>query len=254
MNEIGLVLSGGGARGVAHVGVIKALEEANISVTRVSGTSAGAIVGVLYAYGYDSQKILEIVKGVTILKSVRPAWTWAGLLRMDGLRDMLEKHLPDMSFEKLPRRLTVAAVDLKRGEVKYFDEGPLIPAVLASCSVPAVFNPFVINGAGYVDGGILDNMPARPLRDKCDFLIGSHCNHVSASFDATNLKVVIERSLLLAIGAHSASSKALCDLVIEPTGLDKFSGFDIGKANEIFDIGYKFAKEVLKSGLHGKKE
>jgi NTE family protein len=74
-------------------------------------------------------------------------------------------------------------------------------------------------------------------------VIGSHCNLISPSFDATSLKVVIERSLLMAIGANTSINKQMCDLVIEPPGLDKFSAFDIGKAKEIFDIGYKFTKE-----------
>lgn len=242
MKQIGLVLSGGGARGAAHIGVIKALEELGIKFTHVSGTSAGSIVGALYAHGHSPKAILEIVNQVTIYNSVRPAWAWAGLLRMDGLQELLLKHLPK-DFSELKKPLVVAATEITKGEVTYFDKGELVPAILASCSIPAIFSPMQLNGALYVDGGLLDNLPAKPLRNQCDFVVGSHCNLVSQSFDPSNLKVVIERSLLIALGANTSVGKNMCDVVIEPPGLDKFSSFDIGKAKEIFDLGYKFTKE-----------
>jgi NTE family protein len=88
--KLGLVLSGGGARGVAHIGVLKAIEEMGVKFSMVSGTSAGSIVGALYAYGYPPDEIFKIIKSMSIFKSVRPAWTWAGLLRMDGLKIVLK--------------------------------------------------------------------------------------------------------------------------------------------------------------------
>lgn len=240
MKDIGLVLSGGGARGIAHIGVIKALEDMGLQFSRISGTSAGAIVGALYGHGYTPNEIFDIIRQVSFLKSVRPAWAWTGLLKMDGIHDFLKKYLPYNEFEQLRKPLTVTATDIRTGEIKRFSEGLLIPAIMASCSIPAVFDPYPINGSLYVDGGLLDNLPVKPIRDKCDFVVGSHCNIVSSSFDATNVRMVIERSLLMAIGANTLVSKHLCDVVVEPTGLDKYSAFDLGKAQEIFDIGYKF--------------
>lgn len=245
MKEIGLVLSGGGARGAAHIGVIQALEEFGIYPTRISGTSAGSIVGALYAAGFSPQEMLKIISQVTIFNAVRPTLAPGGLLRMDGLQALLRQHLPD-DFRKLKKPLTVTAVELKLGQATYFDSGELIPAILASCSIPGVFSPMIHRGAPYVDGGILDNLPAAPLRKECDVLIASHCNRVTPWFDVTNMKVVIERSLLMAVGANTLHSKAMCDVVIEPHGLDKYSAFDIGKAKEIFDLGYKFTRENLK--------
>lgn len=245
MKDIGLVLSGGGARGAAHIGVIQALEEFGIHATRISGTSAGSIVGALYAAGLSPQEMLKVVSQVTIFNAVRPSLAPGGLLRMDGLRELLKPYLPD-DFSKLKKPLTIAAVELKLGQVTYFDSGELIPAIMASCTIPGVFSPTVHHGALYVDGGILDNLPAEPLHKRCDVLIGSHCNRVTPWFDVTNMKVVIERSLLMAVGANTRHSKTLCDVVIEPHGLDKYSAFDIGKAKEIFDLGYQFTRENLK--------
>lgn len=242
MKEIGLVLSGGGARGIAHIGVIKALEEFGLRFSRVSGTSAGSIVGALYAHGYPPDEMFRIIQQVSLYRSVSPAWVGAGLLKMDGFRDFLSKYLPENRFDALKLPLTVAATDLTKGAIRYFDEGPLIPAVLASCSIPGVFSPQPYEGAMFVDGGVLDNLPVHPLVGRCDSIVGSHCNQVSPSFDATSFKVVIERSLLMAIGANTTMSKKQCGLVVEPRGLDKYSAFDIGKAKEIYDIGYQFTK------------
>jgi NTE family protein len=137
----------------------------------------------------------------------------------------------------------VAATDITKGQVHYFIEGELIPAVVSSSSIPGVFSPTYFNGGTYVDGGLVDNLPVKPIKDKCDFVVGLHCNPISSGFDARNLKIVIERSMLLAINVNTQISRSMCDLFIEPPHLDKFSSFDIARAQEIFDAGYKFTKE-----------
>lgn len=240
--KIGLTLSGGGARGVAHAGVLKALEEMGIRFSCLSGTSAGSIVGALYAYGYSPDEIFSIVKKVSVFRSVRPAWAWSGLLTMDGLRDLLMECMPENSFDALKMPLVIAATDIRKGTVHYFKEGELIPAILASCTIPVVFNPLPYAGGLYVDGGLSDNLPASVIADQCDFLIGSHCNPISADFDPRNMKVVIERSLLMAINGNTTQSKRICDIVIEPPGLDQFNSFDLTRAQEIFQIGYAYSK------------
>ncbi|GAB1445906.1 patatin-like phospholipase family protein [Flammeovirgaceae bacterium] len=241
--KIGLALSGGGARGIAHIGVLKALEEMGITISILSGTSAGSIVGALYAYGYSPDKIFEIVKNVSIFRSVRPAWAWSGLLTMDGLKELLFHSIPENSFDILKIPLRIAATEIRKGEVYYFDEGELIPAIVSSCSIPAVFNPVHYNGGLFVDGGLCDNLPSKAIAASCDFVIGSHCNPISNNFDAKNLKVVVERSLLMAINGNTSQSKAICDVVIEPKELNQFSSFEMARAKEIFDIGYHYTIE-----------
>jgi Predicted esterase of the alpha-beta hydrolase superfamily len=241
--KIGIALSGGGARGVAHIGILKALDEIGVKISVISGTSAGAIVASLYSYGYSPDAIFGIVKNLSVFNSVSPAWTWSGLLTMDGLRDLLLKSIPENNFNALKIPLTVAATEMRKGHIHYFSDGELIPAVVSSCSVPAVFNPVNFNGGVYVDGGLFDNLPVKPIKHQCDLLIGSHCNHISPDFDAKSLKVVIERSLLMAISANTHSSRLLCDVFIEPPRMDRFSSFEIGKAQEIFDFAYRFTKD-----------
>jgi len=241
--KIGVVLSGGGARGISHIGVLKALEEMGVEISCVAGTSAGSIVGALYAYGYSPDKILEAILATSFFRSIRPAWTMTGLLNLEGLKNVLAKFIPENSFEALKIPLVIAATDIRRGSADYFRSGELMPAILASCCVPAVFNPVHINGKTYVDGGLVDNMPAAQIRKECDLLIGSHCNHIGTEFDAKNFKNVIERSLLIAINGNTTESKGLCDILIEPPEVGKVSGFELGRARELFTIGYEFTRE-----------
>lgn len=240
--KIGLALSGGGARGFAHLGVLKALEEMKVRVDVLSGTSAGSIVGAFYAHGYKPEEILSIISGMGILKSVRPAWSWTGFLNMDGFKEVLKKYLPENSFESLKLPLTIAATEIRLGKVVYFSEGELITPIIASSSIPAVFNPVSYKGNVYIDGGIMDNLPVRPLIGKCDFIIGVHTNPVSQKVDMMNAKEITMRSLLLAININSSISKANCNIVIEPPALGSFSPLDVFKAKEIFEIGYQFTK------------
>lgn len=240
--KIGLVLSGGGARGIAHIGALQALEEMQIEFSIVSGTSAGSIIGAMYAYGYKPKEIFEIVKFLSIFKSVRPAWTWAGLLTIDGIRDLLLKHIPENNFSALKLPLTIAATEVQKGQTHYFTEGELIPAVICSSSIPAVFSPVTFNGGTYVDGGLLDNLPVKPIKDKCDFVVGLHCNNISDNFAVGNVKKMIERSLLLAINANTQISRSMCDVFIDPPNLDRFGVMDISRAQEIYDAGYTFTK------------
>lgn len=245
--KVGLVLSGGGARGISHIGVIKALEEFGVHIDCVAGTSAGSIVGSLYAYGHNPDKILEIILSSSFFKSLRPAWTWTGLLSLDGLRDILLKHMPENTFESLKKPMMVAATDIKKGKSEYFSAGELVPTILASSCVPAVFNPIPFNGNLYVDGGILDNLPARIIRTQCDLLIGSNCNYINGDFEVKNFRSVIERSLMMGIDANTGNNKMLCDVLIDPPLVGKVSGFDVSKAKELFEIGYQFTKQNFKA-------
>ncbi len=245
--KIGITLSGGGARGIVHIGVLKALEEMGVKISVISATSAGAIVGSLYAYGIKPDQIFEQIKQLTLLKSMRPAWTWAGLLTMDWLKELIVKNIPENDFSALKIPVTIAATEIRKGQVQYFFSGELTTAVVASCSIPAIFSPVHVNNDFFVDGGLLDNLPASVIRDQCDFLIGSHCNEISQEFDPKNMKVVIERSLLIAIWANTRHSMDLCDVMIRPPKMDRFTVFDLSRAQEIYDYGYQFTKENFKS-------
>ena len=244
--NIGIVLSGGGARGIAHIGVLKALDELGIKFSIASGTSAGSIIASLYAYGYKPDEIFEQIKALSLLKSMRPSWAKAGFFTMEGVKELLIKAIPENNFSSLKIPLIVAATEIRKGAIHYFSEGELAPAIMASCSIPALFSPVSFNGGLYVDGGLLDNFPVFPVRDKCDFIVGSHCNQISNDFDARSIKVMIERSLLIAVYANTQSSRNMCNVFIEPPNMDRFKVFDIGRAQEIFDMAYAYTKTNFK--------
>jgi len=243
--KIGLALSGGGARGIVHLGVIKALEEAGIKPSIISGTSAGAIGGALYCSGHSPDEALAIIKKTKLFWSVRPALAWTGILKMDAIGEILLKHLPQNSFESLEIPLVVAATDFEKGKTVYFKKGELIGPVLASSCVPVVFNPYKFKKRTFVDGGILDNLPVKPLKKHCDFIIGSHCNPLLTTELPANARGVFERMMLMAINNGIKKNKRRCDLVIEPPELAVYSATDLGKAEEIFEIGYWYTKEKV---------
>jgi NTE family protein len=241
--NIGIALSGGGARGIAHLGVIQALQEEGITFQAISGTSAGAIAGAFIAQGYSPKQVFDIIASTGILKSVRPAWSFSGLLTLDGFKEVLIKRIPHQTFEGLAIPLTVAATDILQGSITYFSAGNLITPIIASSCIPALFNPVEFENSMYIDGGILDNLPVRPLVGHCDFIIGVHTNPIGKKVDLKNMREITERSLLLAINMNSGISKSLCNLVIEPPELANYTTLDINKAKEIFEVGYQYVKQ-----------
>ena len=241
--QIGLVLSGGGARGIAHIGIIKALREKGVNFATISGTSAGAVVGALHSYGYEADDMLEIIVKTSFLKHMRPALARTGLLKIENLKDVFLKYLPENDFDALKIPLILAATELKKGVTTYFSEGELITPILASCCVPVLFNPVKYRDGTYVDGGILNNLPVEPMLDTMDFIIGCHTNPIDDDFDVRNVKVLIERSLLMAINGNTQKRKEMCNLLIEPPGLKKYAGSELSKAREIFEVGYRFTIE-----------
>ena len=242
--KIGIVLSGGAARGIAHLGILKALQEKDIEISGISGCSAGAIVGAMFAAGYSPDHIFEIVVSTNTLRALRPAWSRVGLLNMKKAEEIYLKYLPHNSFEKLKIPLTVNATDLYNGETIYFSSGELLKPVMASCCIPGLFEPIIFNHKTLVDGGVLNNMPIEPLLNHYDLIIGSHCNPYGISKSPKSMATLVQKALFLAINNNSQSRLKLCNLIIEPPLLKNFDPMDIRKAKEIFKVGYDFAQTI----------
>jgi NTE family protein len=244
---IGLVLSGGGIRGVAHLGVLQALTERGVKISRMSGTSAGAIAAAFFAQGYAPKDILKIVSDAPLFKQLRPSFTGAGLLSILKVGSLLRPYFPDNAFDKLKIPVTVAAVDLSEGKALYFNEGDLCTCLLASCCLPGIFKPITINGHMFVDGGVLNNFPVEPLIGQCDIIIGSSCNHLQAVAEIDSFLEMFDRAAMLAINSNTERNKSLCDIVIEPQGLGNYGIFDTKYAEEIFWLGYEEGLKTLNS-------
>ncbi|MDH5365532.1 MAG: patatin-like phospholipase family protein [Cyclobacteriaceae bacterium] len=245
----GLVLSGGGVRGIAHLGVIKALDEIGIRPSAISGTSAGAIVGTMYAHGYSPDDILKIILKTKFLYAVRPSLSFTGLLSMEAMEKILKEYLPD-DFSNLKIPITIGTTDLKHGKTVFFSRGELIKPILASACIPVIFKPVEIEGVKYIDGGILNNLPVDPLLRKCDKIIGVHTNPISNNFTGSNAKNILERTMLMAISGNTKQNAAHCDYYIEPPELGGYTGMDISKAEELFEIGYRYTKENINIFSH----
>lgn len=241
---IGIALSGGGARGISHLGVLKALDENGIRPDIVSGTSAGAIIGGFYCAGFSPDDILQILIKTKILSIFKPAFSWKGLLSMDKLAVILSENLP-VSFEDLKTPLIVASTNLEEGKSQYFKQGDLSQAILASSCLPVLFNPIEIEGAKYIDGGILNNLPTEALVNSVENIIAISCNPINNKRQINSFKDVMERSSLLAINENTLKSRELASVFIEPDDLAKFSGFDLSKAKEIFETGYNYTSKNM---------
>jgi NTE family protein len=244
--KIGLVLSGGGARGFAHLGLIQALIEAGITPDVISGTSAGALAGVFYADGYAPIEILKFMNTGSRFDLMRPAMPREGLLQINGILKILKTHLRAKTFDELKIPLFVAATDLNNGKSVYFSEGELIDPIIASASIPVLFQPVRINDISYVDGGVLDNLPVKPIEKDCGFLIGSFVNPVGQMEKVSGLINIAERTFMLSMSKEIIEKARKFDMFVAPSELRNYKILDPEKADELFSVGYKATKAKLK--------
>ena len=240
---LGLALSGGGARGIAHLGVLAALEELQLPVARLAGVSSGAIASVFYAAGFPPREILRLLLATNVFRLTRPAFSRFGLLRLDAVEQLLARHLgSSINFEDLRLPLTLVATDLMAGESVYFSAGPLLPPLLASSAVPIIYRPVEYQGRQLVDGGLLNNLPVEPLLGHAGLrVVGVHCNPINPQARIPNFRRLIERTLHLAINANTAARKSQCHLLLEPPALRHFRPLGYKRGPELFDIGYRYA-------------
>ncbi|SMG12634.1 NTE family protein [Marivirga sericea] len=243
--KIGLALSGGGARGFAHLGIAQYMYEQNIRPDMISGTSAGAIAGAFLAAGYDPKRTMEIISDINFLKFFRPAMSWSGLVNLEKISDLLLEYFPKNSFSDFKIPLIISTTNYTKGENINFESGELIKPLLASASIPVIFKPIMIGEEAFVDGGITNNLPVNVLKSHVDFTIGVNCNPVGISSPNNSMKDVLERTMLMIINYQTKEQAKLCDIFIEPQELSKYKVFSISKAKEMYQIGYDSAETTF---------
>lgn len=245
--KLGLVLSGGGSRGFAHIGVMKALNEEGFYPDVISAVSAGSIVGALYADGYTPDEIFRIFDDSRTKKLWEIIIPRLGLLKVTGLVRILKENLRAKNIESLKIPLYVAATDLNNGKIVFFSKGELIKIIIASSSIPVLFQPVIIDNITYVDGGVLNNLPVKPIVNFCETIIGVHLNPTGYKNDFHGLKNIAERCFHLSIKKTVKNiSESKCDIYIEPEELGKFGLLDMKRSRELFEIGYNATKKILK--------
>ena len=257
-HQYGIALSGGGARGILHIGVLEALHKFQIYPEIISGTSMGALVGVLYASGMEPLQILELVKESKIHQMIKWKLPSSGLLDMKKVKAVLENHIQTDDFSALKKPFICTVTNLNSGLSEYKSSGKLIQWVLASATIPVIFEPQIIDGETYVDGGLFINLPVDCIRDQCDFLIGVHVNRNQPEENISGFKAIAERTFRLIFAKNVEESLAKCDLVIDPQQTRNYNTFDFNKADEIFRIGYeeteKGLQKLFKSGVINQAE
>ncbi len=245
--KIGIVLSGGGIRGIAHLGVLKACTNAGIQFTHISGTSAGSIAGAFYAAGIDPENSLGIIIKTNLLRYLRPALGSLGLINIENINNILKDYFPEDKIESLKIPLTICATNFSEGNITYFTEGPLIRSLLASSCIPGIFKPIMIENQMYVDGGILNNFPVEPLLDDCDYIIGSSCNNLQPIAKITKIASLMQRAGIMTINHDMERKAKLCNLLIEPKGMGEISTFDMKKAESIYWLAYEETLKTIKN-------
>ena len=245
--SVGLVLSGGGVKGMAHIGMIQALNEFGISTLVVSGTSVGALIGALYANGNSVSEMLQFFKETPLFRYNFMTILKPGLLDTERYFDLFSNYFPRNTFESLQRKLYVVATDLQKGDEKIFSEGELIRPLLASAALPPVFSPVAINGRLYADGGIMNNFPYDEVAVSSDFVIGSNVSGIR-EIPKEGIKSSLQlanRTTSLMIYAINRNKVNKCDLLFEPRALELIGILDKKGIEKAYTIGYEHAIRVM---------
>lgn len=246
--QTGLVLGGGGTRGFAHLGVIAALYEKGIKPDVISGASAGAIVGAFIAGGKSPEEILAIFKKGWFFKYTKLHLPIDGLLKLDGLKEIIQQEILVENIEELKIPFFVGISNLNKGTIEYKKSGLLGITVLASSSIPILFPPVIIDGDSYVDGGLLDNIPIAPIKNDCEQIIVSNISPINPRENMKNLVQIATRTFYMSVNANMKEVRKHATVFIEPEGIDKYDILLRTKADELFELGYNSAKkEIIQS-------
>ena len=241
--KLGLALSGGGTRGFAHIGVLKAFEEERIRFDCVAGTSAGSLFGAMYCAGVDTEQMIQEAKRVTRKDIVSRFWINSN---SSNIANVANRLLVDKTFADLSIPFAAVAVDLVDGQEVVLNSGNVARAISASCAVPAVFKPVEIDGMVLVDGGLLNNMPADVCRTMgAEIVVGVDLNHHRGE-GTTSKKLTNTLVACWQIVSKSTMYKGLhnSDVVIEPE-LKEFGRTSLEHIDQMVEEGYRAAKEKM---------
>jgi len=240
--KITLSLSGGGLRGAAHVGAIKFLEEQGVEVTAVSGSSAGAIVGLFLAAGLKSDDMLEFLKSL----EKKELFAWAsgaiGIFKMERLENKLRDALNIKEYSELNIPLHTCVTDIDTGESSYIDSGDVIAYTVASSTITPLFQAKKIGDHSYIDGGFSDNLPVKPLKDYYEKSLAININPLVGE-ELSTFKSLAIRSILIMIRSNSMSAKKLADAYFEIKGVAKMHLFDFDEIDMAYKAGYNELKD-----------
>ncbi len=243
---IGLALGGGFARGIAHVGVLKVLEQENIPVRVICGTSVGALIGACYCSGLSPAELEEISRKTRFTSFARWTLSRCGFASNDRMVEYLSRTLKCQTFEELRIPLGVTATDFNTGEAVVFHSGSIIDPVRASCAYPGMFLPVEIGGRYLVDGMLSHPVPTRPAREMgADRVIAVHLKGTwSNGGPPRHLFDVIGQSFAIAQDAMAPAWRGVADLVVEPE-VAGFAYDDFKRASDLIHAGEVAMRKAL---------
>ena len=242
--KIGIALSGGGVKGFAHLGVLKALEEKGIEADILAGISAGAIVGSFIAAGKKPAEVMELIDESDFFDFAKLSIPDRGIFTLDNMTEKLEKSLGISTFEELKIPFYVGAANIEKARMEYFSSGPLIKIIQASASIPVLFSPVEINGDLYVDGGLFENLPVNPLINQCDKLIAVNVMPVNLEEKIDSITDIAVRTFQLKTAANTVKLKEKADIYIEPIGVEKYNILNTKYSQELYELGYNYCKNL----------
>lgn len=243
---IGLALGGGFARGIAHVGVLKVLEQENIPVRVICGTSVGALIGACYCSGLSPAELEEISRKTRFTSFARWTLSRCGFASNDRMVEYLSRTLKCQTFEELRIPLGVTATDFNTGEAVVFHSGSIIDPVRASCAYPGMFLPVEIGGRYLVDGMLSHPVPTRPAHEMgADRVIAVHLKGTwSNGGPPRHLFDVIGQSFAIAQDAMAPAWRGVADLVVEPE-VAGFAYDDFKRASDLIHAGEVAMRKAL---------
>lgn len=253
LKKLGLALSGGGAKGFAHIGVFKMLEECALLPDVIAGTSVGALMGALYADGYRADEIKELFTGREFSEFAQLQLPKSGLFDSKRFRYFLKRHLRAKNIEDLQIPMVIVATDLDNGVSHEFRSGPIVDAVTASCSIPIIFSPVIINGIHYVDGGLFHNFPVSIIREECQRVIGVNVSPLVPQKYKQTIFHIAERSYHYMFRANTLEDREMCDVLIEAEEFGLYKTFDLENVGQIARIGYMAAVRAFEIVLRENK-
>lgn len=245
--KIGLALSGGAALGAAHIGALRALDEFDIHIDYIAGTSIGAFIAAFSAFNKKWDEIETIAKELKWLDVSSISLSRSGLLSNKKLGELITDHIGDMTFSQASVPLAMVATDITNGDKIVMREGNLATAVMASTCIPGIFSPVEHNGKLLVDGGIVENVPISPLKDiGADYIIAIDLNAKDSYQKPNNILEVLLNSFHFTLLATSKIQTSEANLPIKPD-LSSFNRIDTDQTEDLIQKGYEETKKELEN-------
>ena len=247
--KVGLALGSGSAKGFAHIGVLQALDEAGIQIDMISGSSMGAIIGGIYSVGTDLYMLEKFIKSIKLYDYLDVKLPLSGgVLKGERLQELVRVFTHNKTFAETKTPFCCVAVDAQAGKLDVLEEGPLHESIRASMSIPAFFEPVKLNGKTYIDGGVLERVPCKTLRDHgMDVIIGVDVGYHGDIKDVSDMSAysVLNHTISIMQWELTKYRREEADIMLVPEVLFVSGRFQTDQAGATIEEGRRAVKAAL---------